>query len=130
MGKTRDLFKKIIVYMCVYIYIYITFVKNSAIIIHIASSGSSLPPLLTSRPFKSSQSAKLGSLCHIATSQKLSFYTWLCIYVDATLSICPTLPFPPLCPQVCSLYLCLHSFAANRVNHYNFSRFHIYVNIH
>ena len=36
---------------------------------------------------------------------------------------------PPLCPQVFSLHLCLHSFPANG-HQYHFSRFHIYVLIY
>ena len=38
------------------------------------------------------------------------FYTGLCMYVDATFSVCPTLFHPLLCPRVSSLYLHLHSF--------------------
>ena len=43
------------------------------------------------------------------------FYIQLCLYVNATLSICPTLPFPSAsCPQVGSLRLSLHSCPENR----------------
>ena len=44
------------------------------------------------------------------------YLTYDNIYIrfQAILSIHPTLSFPALCPQVCSLCLCLHSCPANR----------------
>ena len=39
---------------------------------------------------------------------------WRCIYVNAPLSVCPALSFPPLCPQVCSLRLHLYSCSVRR----------------
>ena len=90
----------------------------------------SLPPSL-SHSSRWSQSTELIALCYAAASHQL-FYIWQCTYVHATLSLCPSLPFPlplpmssspfssssaPLflsCPQV------LH-------NLFYFFRFHIYV---
>ena len=37
------------------------------------------------------------------------FYTWQCIHVNATLSVHPTVTLP-LCPHVCSLYICANRF--------------------
>ena len=89
----------------------------------------SLPPSL-SHPSRWSQSTKLISLCYAAASHQL-FYIWQCIYVNAILSLRPSLPFPlPVssgpfsksvslflsCPQVLqnlffsldSIYMCQH----------------------
>ena len=50
-----------------------------------------------SHPSRSSQSARLGSLCYIASSHRLAiFRTIVRIYVTATISICPTLSFPAM----------------------------------
>ena len=73
-----------------------------------------LPPLPPSHHSRSSQSIKLGSLCYVATSHQLSIwhmvvYTCQCYFLHSSYSL-----LPPLHPQVCSLYLCLHSFLANR----------------
>ena len=73
-----------------------------------------LPPLPPSHRSRSSQSIKLGSLCYVATSHQLSIwhmvvYTCQCYFLHSSYSL-----LPPLHPQVCSLYLCLHSFLANR----------------
>ena len=51
----------------------------------------SLPPLPQPHPFKSSQSARLGSLCCVATSHQLSVlhmvvYVCLCCFLHSTLS--------------------------------------------
>ena len=90
----------------------------------------SLPPSL-SHPSRWSQSTKMISMCYAAASHQL-FYIWQCIYVNATLSLCPSLPFPlPVssspfstsaslflsCPQVHqnhllfldSMYMCQHT---------------------
>ena len=91
----------------------------------------SLPPSL-SHPSRWSQSTELISLCDAAASHYL-FYIPQCIYVNATLSLCHSLPFPlPVssspfstsvslflsCPQVHqnqffffldSIYMCQHT---------------------
>ena len=78
----------------------------------ITSSGTSLPS--PSHPSsRSSQNRWLGSLCYIATSHQLSLLHMVYTHVDATFSMSYPL-LPPLCPQLCSLYLHLHSFPANR----------------
>ena len=92
-------------------------------------SSVSLPPSLP-HPSRWSQSTELISLCYVAASHQL-FYIWQCIYVHATLSLRPSLPFPhPVssslfttsvslllsCPQVHqnpfffldSIYMCQH----------------------
>ena len=51
---------------------------------------------------------ELNSLCYTAASTSVLFHTRQ-YYVSATLSILPTFPFPPLCPQVHSL--CLHLYS-------------------
>ena len=54
-----------------------------------------LPPLPATYPSRSSQSARLGCLCYIATSHQLSLlYVIVYIYVNATFSIHLTLSFP------------------------------------
>ena len=57
------------------------------------------------------------------------FYTYQCIYVSPNLPIHLTPPFPPWCPYVCSLHLCLF-LPCKQVHLYHFSRFHIYVLIY
>ena len=52
----------------------------------------SLSPSL-SHPSRWSQSTQLNPLCYAAASHQL-FYIWQCIYVNVTLSLCPSLPFP------------------------------------
>ena len=74
----------------------------------------SLPPNSTSHPSRSSQSSRLGSLCCTATSHQPSTlhkieYICQCYFLHLSHS----LP-PPLCPQVHSLHLHIHSFPANR----------------
>ena len=82
------------IYVCIYIYLP-------------SLLTTSLPP---SHPSRSSQGTRLGSLCYIATSLNLAIlHMVVCIYVNATFSICPTFSLPRLCPQVCSLCLRLHS---------------------
>ena len=56
---------------------------------------------------------ELNSLCYTAASTSVLFHTRQ-YYVSATLSIHPTFPFPPLCPQVHSLCLHLSSCPAKR----------------
>ena len=54
----------------------------------------SLPPSL-SHPSRWSQNTKLISLRYAAASHQLSIlHIWQCIYVHATLSLRPSLPFP------------------------------------
>ena len=68
------------------------------------------------------------SLCCAVGSHQLSVS-----YVAAIVHICRSqfsrfipLPFPPWYPYVCSLYLCLYFFFANRFICTIFSMFHIY----
>ena len=56
-------------------------------------SCTSLPPSL-SHPSRWSQSTELISLCYAAASHQLSILHLLCIYVNDTLSLRPSLPFP------------------------------------
>ena len=59
-----------------------------------------LSPSPSSHSPRSSQSTDLSSLQYTAGSHYYLFYTWQCVYVNVTLSICPTLPFPPV--SICS----------------------------
>ena len=43
---------------------------------------------------RSLQRAMPSSLCHTAASHQLAIFTWLCIYVNPTLTICPIFSFP------------------------------------
>ena len=52
---------------------------------------STRPP---SFPSRSSESSKLSPLCYTELPTSRLFHTWQCIYVNAALSICPTLSFP------------------------------------
>ena len=45
-----------------------------------------------------------------------SYFTHGSAYMSVLLSVCPTLPFPPLCPQVRSLCPCLYSCPVTRFN--------------
>ena len=71
----------------------------------------SLPSLSLSYPSRSSQSARLGSLCYLATSH---YFTRDSICTSKLLSQF----VPHLCVYKCILY---------SVHQYHFSRFHIYV---
>ena len=80
----------------------------------ISFTGTYIPSLLNlpltpppSYPSRSSQSARLGSLCNTAASHEVSAYG------NATLSSSHPL-LPPLCPQAQSLHLYLYSCPANR----------------
>ena len=86
---------------------------KSAIIIHISlPSWTSLP--LTIPPSRSSHCARLDFLCYVATSHQLSV-SHMVVYICWRYFLhLPHSFFPLLCPQVCSLYLCLQSFPANR----------------
>ena len=56
----------------------------------------------------------LSSLCHTANSCWL-FILHMIMYIFPCYSLTSSHPFfPPLCPQVCSLCLCLHCCPANR----------------
>ena len=94
-----------------------------------------LPPTLPIPPSRCSQSTELISRAMQLLPTSYLFYTWQCIYVHTTLSLCPILPFPlplssspfssrsaslfPSCPQdlhdhffVCfldSIYMCQHT---------------------
>ena len=60
------------------------------------------------------------------------FYTYYCIYVNRNLQFIPPpspATFPPWCPYVCSLHMCLH-FCLKLVHLYHFSKFHIYALIY
>ena len=67
-------------------------------------SRASLHPPLPFHPSRSSQSAKLSSLCYIASSPSLS-YTWTCTDVTAACSVRPNLSLPPCVhtsvPSIC-----------------------------
>ena len=56
-------------------------------------------------PSRSSQSIKLSFLCYAAASTSYLFYTWLCVYVKAALSLHPTLSFPGCVQSV--LFICV-----------------------
>ena len=58
---------------------------------HLPFEPPSPPSTQTSR---SSQCARLGFLSHTGTSRQYLFYTWQCIYVYASFSICATFSFP------------------------------------
>ena len=77
---------------------------ESAISVHMYSpSWTSLPPH-SSCPSRLSQITKLGSLCYTAAFHWL-FHRQLCIYVNTTFSIRPTLSFPR-CVKF-FLYICV-----------------------
>ena len=76
----------------------------------------SLPPIPSSYLSRSSQSARLGSLCYIATSHQLSILKHMIVYICQCYFLYLSHPLlPSLCPEVHSLHLCLHSFSANRL---------------
>ena len=86
--------------------------KSAIIIPASPPSGTSLPS--PSHPSsRSSQNCWLGPLCYVVTSHQLSVLHMVYIHVNASFSMSHPL-LPLLCPQVCSLYLHLHSFPANR----------------
>ena len=85
--------------------------RESAIIIHLSPSSLSSP----AHSCRSSQSARLGSVCYTATSHQLSalhLMAHICGYYFLLSS--PSLP-PSLCPRAHSLHPHLHSFPANRL---------------
>ena len=58
------------------------------------SSLLSFPLLPSSYPSRSSQNARLGSLCYIATSYQLFFlHPWSRIYFKTIFSVCPSFSF-------------------------------------
>ena len=74
----------------------------------------SLPTRPQPHPSRWSHSARLGFLCYIATSNQLPvlhmlLYICWCCFLHLSHSF-----LLPLCLQLCSLYLHLHSFSANR----------------
>ena len=72
---------------------------------------SHLPPHPT--PLGCHRALDSSSLYHTANSCWLLSYIWYFTSFSATLSVHASL-LPPLCPQVWSLYLCLHCCPANR----------------
>ena len=90
------------------------------------------PSLSSSYLSRSSQTTGLGSLCYIATSHQLSvlhtvLYLCQCYFLHSSHSLLPW-----LCPQVCSLFLYLHFFPANRFMNtifLDYKYIYIYVNI-
>ena len=82
--------------------------SESAICTHISSL------FWISIPFRSPQSTEQSSLCYTAGSHQLSILYIVVIYVNPNLPIHPMRPFPPWCPLVCSLRLCLYFCFANR----------------
>ena len=97
---------------------------KSALSLHISPpSGASLP---SPHPSRSSQSPRLGSPCHTATSHQLSALH-MTMYMCRCYVLCSSHSFlPVLCPQAHFLYLCLHSFPA-QVHRYHFPKSHINV---
>ena len=86
-------------------------VQRSESLICINISPYPLPLEPPSHPSKLSQSWSPCAMQQLPTSHP--FYIWQCIYVNATLSLRPSFPFPP-CPQVHSLHLHLYSCPATR----------------
>ena len=94
---------------------------------HFPLESPSPPP---SHPSRSSQSTRLGSLCHIATSHQLSILHTV-VYICWRYFLHSSHSFLSLlCPQVHSLYLRLHSFPASRFINTICFRFHIYALIY
>ena len=52
-------------------------------------------------------------------------YTWSCVHVKATLSVCPTIRVP-LCVHKSLLYVCICIPAKLMVHQYHLSRFYVY----
>ena len=70
-----------------------------------------IPP---SYPSRSWQSINLSSPCYIAASP-LAIYLHMVVYICQCYSLSVSHPLlPPMCPQVCSLYLHLYSCPTNR----------------
>ena len=70
-------------------------------------------PLTPSHPSRLSQSTGLNSLSHVVNFCWLSVLHMVTYMFPAVLSVHPTV-LPTLCPQVCSLCLCLQCCPANR----------------
>ena len=70
-----------------------------------------LPPFLPSQPSRSLQSARLDSLCYLATSCILYMiaYRCQCYFLNSS-----HLPLPTLCTKICSLCEDLYSCSTNR----------------
>ena len=89
---------------------------ESAIGIHMSPPSWTLllPSPIPSHPSRLSQSTGLSSLCHIENSHSLSIlHMVMSMFPCYSLNLSHSL-LPPLCPQVCSLYLRLHCCPANR----------------
>ena len=81
--------------------------------VHASSPSWTSPPLPTpSYPSVLSQSPGLSSLSHTENSHwQTVLHMVVCML--PCFSVCPTVSFAPLCPQICSLYLRLHCCPAN-----------------
>ena len=78
-------------------------------------SWTSVPPPSPPHPSRLSQSTELSSLFHTANSHRLSVLH-MAVYMFQCCSFSSSHPFlPPLCPQVCSVCLCLHCCPVNRL---------------
>ena len=75
--------------------------RESAIHIHIS------PLFWISFPFRSPQSIEQSSLCYKQVLISYLFYTQQCICQSQSPNH-PTPPYPPWCPYICSLHLCLY----------------------
>ena len=93
-------------------YMYITFVLSLSF----------LPP---SHPSRSSQSARLGSLCFTPTSHQLAILHTLLYVCQGYLCICPTLCFPN-CVHQFALCICIFIPSLQTGSSIQFSRFYIY----
>ena len=82
--------------------------SESAICIHIS------PLFWISFPFRSPKSTKQSSLCYTVGSHQLSIL-YILVYICQSQSPSSSHPpFPPWCPYVCSLHLCLYFCLSNR----------------
>jgi len=77
-------------------------------------SWTSLPTPTPTHHSRSSQSSRWAPCVIQLLPTSQLFYTWQCIYLNATLSVHPTLSFPWCVHNVCSLCLSLYSCPANR----------------
>ena len=77
-------------------------------------SGPFLPSPTPSQPSRLSGSTGLSSLHHTNSHQRSILLMVMYMFPCYSLSLSHCL-LPPFCPQVCSLCLCLHCCAANRI---------------
>ena len=99
--------------LCIYVYMYMyTYVY---VYIYVCIYMYLLPPIPHPTPPRSSQSARLGSLCYTAASHWLSILSMV-LYMCQCYSLNSSHPLlAPLCLQVHPLYLHLYSSPANRL---------------